>query len=132
MALGVALAVALPFLCAGDFFMGRALLAPEHVVWIMPVYYAFCVPAYIALGSLDRLLASIRREEVFTHGNVRHLRVISWMCLVASLVLLVSSLVSIVFFALAVLAAFFGVILRAVKNLFAAAVDLKHENDFTI
>jgi hypothetical protein len=132
MVLGVVLGIALPFLCAGDFFYGRAFVAAENILFIMPAYYAFCVPAYAALFSLDRLLTAIKRGEVFTKRNIRHLRVISWSCFAAALVLLISSLVSISFFALAIVAAFFGVVLRVVKNLFAAAVDLQDENNYTI
>ena len=132
MALGIILALALPFLCMSDFFYNRALISKENIVFLMPIYYAFCVPAYVALCALDRLLAAVKREEVFTAHNVRLLRIISWACIAAAFVLFISSFVSILFFALAVLATFFGIILRVVKNLFAAAVQLKSENDFTI
>jgi hypothetical protein len=132
MALGVALGIALPFLCAGDFFVGRAFVHAQNILLLLPVYYAFCVPAYLALIALDRLLAAVKRDEVFTHGNVRRLRVISWACLAAALVLAISAFVSLTFFALAVIAAFFGVVLRAMKNLFAAAVELQTESDYTI
>jgi hypothetical protein len=132
MVLGVALAVALPFLCTGGFFSGRAFVHAQNVMLIRPAYYAFCVPAYTALIALDRLLAAIKRNRVFTKGNVRYLRIISWACFAAALTLAVSSVVSIAFFAIAVLAAFFGVVLRVVKNLFAAAVALQDENDYTI
>lgn len=132
MVLALALAVALPFLCSSGFFEHRALISPESIPLLMPVYYSFCVPAFIALIALDKLLGAVRKGAVFTPGNVRFLRIISWCCFAAALILLASSFVSVVFFVLAVLAAFFGVILRAVKNLFAAATQLKEENDFTI
>jgi hypothetical protein len=132
MVLGIALGIALPFLTAGGFFSGRALISAESVPLLMPVYYAFCVPAYVALVALDRLLAAVKRDEVFTTRNVRYLRVISWACFAAALVLFISSFVSVVFFAVAILATFFGIILRAMKNLFAAAVRIKSEHDFTI
>ena len=132
MVLGLLLAIGLPFLCFSDFFEQRALIDSNLIVWLMPVYYAFCVPAYVALIFLDRLLVAIKKGEVFTVKNVRFLRGISWCCFAAAGILLVSGLVSIVFVALAILAAFFGLILRVVKNLFAAAVALKDENDYTI
>jgi hypothetical protein len=132
MVLGVALAILLPFLCNGTFFHDRSLISEENISLLMPIYYAFCVPAYVVLIALDRLLAAIKRDEVFTAGNVRYLRIISWACFAAALVLLISSFVTVVFFALAVLATFFGIILRAVKNLFAAAAQIKAENDYTI
>ena len=105
-------------------------------LWLAPLYFAFCVPAYVSLVSLDRLLAAVRRNEVFTQRNTRFLRIISWCCVAVALILLVGVICS-GFSALfliipAVIAAFFGVILRVVKNLFAAAMALKDENDFTI
>jgi hypothetical protein len=132
MVLGVALGIALPFLCTGSFFVGRAFVHAQNILLLMPAYYAFCVPAYAALIALDRLLAAVKRGQVFTAGNVRRLRIISWACFAAALVLAASSCVSLAFFALAVIAAFFGVILRAMKNLFAAAVALQDEYDHTI
>ena len=132
MALGVILAVALPFLCANGFFEERAFVSPERIVFIMPVYYSFCIPAFVALFSLDRLLAAVKRNEVFTVKNVRYLRIISWACFAVAFILLISALVSIMFFAFAVVSTFFGIVLRSMKNLFAAAVELQEESNFTI
>jgi len=124
----LALAVALPSIARfAEHDYGNTIFSKA-----MPVYYAFCIPALVALFVLDRLLLAIRRDEVFTGQNVRYLRIISWCCVVAALVLLAGGFVSIYFLALAIVAAFFGVVLRVVKNLFAAAVALKDENDYTI
>ena len=131
-ALALALALILPFLVSEGFFVNRALIVQEHIIWLIPAYYSFCIPALIALFSLDRLLAAIRRSEVFTAGNVRYMSIISRCCFVMAAILLASSLISIVFVVLTILAAFFGIVLRVVKNLFAAAVALKDENDYTI
>ena len=130
--LALALAIALPYLINIGFFNGRALITEADIHWLMPVYYSFLLPAAIALLSLNQLLSAIRKEQVFTTQNVRYLRIITWCCFVAGIVLLVGSAISIVFFMLAILAAFFGVILRVVKNLFAAAVALQTESDLTI
>jgi hypothetical protein len=131
-ALALLLAVALPFVSKGGFFEGRELIQSSLVTLVLPVYYAFCVPALVALFALDRLLAAIKRGDVFTLANVRLLRIISWACFAAAIILAISVVVSIVFGFIAVLAAFFGMILRVVKNLFAAAVELKTENDLTV
>ena len=132
MALGLILAIALPFLCTNGFFELRAFISHDYIIYIMPVYYSFCLPAYTALISLDRLLTAVKHGEVFTEKNVRYLRIISWACFAVALVLLISALVSIMFFAFAIVATFFGIVLRSVKNLFAAAVELQLENDYTI
>ena len=132
MLLGLALAIALPFLCASDFFVGRAFVHAQNIMLLLPAYYAFCLPAYVALVTLDRLLAAVQRGQVFTANNVRRLRLISWACFAAAVVLAISGYVSLTFLALAIIAVFFGVVLRAMKNLFAAAVALQDENDYTI
>jgi hypothetical protein len=133
MVLAVMLAVALPFFRTGGIYIGRMSVAAADVLPFMLAYYAFCIPAFVALFSLDRLLAAIKRNEVFTAGNVRYLRLISWACFAAAFVLLIAgSLVHLLFLALAILATFFGVVLRVVKNLFAAAVELQDENNYTI
>ena len=96
-------------------------------------YLCFCLPALGALWALDRLLSAVRHEQVFTAANVRLLRIISWCCFVAGAILLIGCFfVSLNLIILAVLAAFFGIVIRVVKNLFEAAVALKDENDFTI
>ena len=130
--LAVILAFILPTLIQRGFFSHRVLINPADVFWLMPIYYSFLVPAGLALFSLDRLLAEIRLEQVFTEKNVRYLRIITWCCFFAGIILIVSGVVSVVFSVLAILAAFFGLILRVVKNLFAAAVALQNESDLTI
>jgi ABC-type multidrug transport system fused ATPase/permease subunit len=130
--LAIILAFLLPSLIDRGFFTHRALISSRDVYWLMPIYYSFLAPAAVALFSLDRLLAEIRTEHVFTQKNVVFLRVITWCCFAAGIILLVSGTVSIVFYVLAILAAFFGLILRVVKNLFAAAVALQDESDLTI
>jgi hypothetical protein len=139
MVLAVALAIILPFLHTNGIYLGRMSLAADgttiyisNTTLVIGVYYAFCIPAFVALFSLDRLLAAIKRNEVFTASNVRYLRIISWACFAAAFVLLAGSFIFLLFLALAILATFFGIVLRVVKNLFAAAVELQAENDYTI
>jgi len=96
-------------------------------------YLCFCIPAFGALWHLDRLLRAVRQEQVFTDTNVKNLRIISWCCFAAGAILLVGAfIINPNLIILAVLAAFFGIVIRVVKNLFEAAVALKDENDFTI
>ena len=130
--LAFALAVVLPFLIKYGFFAARAGIAAADAIYLLPIYYGFLIPAFVALFALDRMLLDVRKAQVFTAANVSRLRRISWCCFVAAFILLVSSLVSVTFFVLAVLAAFIGLILRAMKNLFAAAVDLQDESNYTI
>ena len=94
--------------------------------------YAACVPAFVALWGLRRLLCNIRAARVFVAENVAVMRRLSWCCIAAGLVFLASSLYYVPFLVLSAAAAFAGLILRVMKNVFAQAVDLKQENDFTI
>jgi hypothetical protein len=97
------------------------------------MYYACCIPALAALFLLDRLLTNIREARVFTEENVKALRAISWCCFAEAFILAAAALYfAPILLAVSAAVAFFGLILRVVKNVIAAAVALKAENDFTI
>ena len=100
--------------------------------YFMTSFYALMVPASAGLWYLYRLLLNIGREEVFVESNVRCLRRISWVCYLAALISLLSTFYYLPFGVLAAAAGFMGLVLRVVKNVFAEAVNLKQENDFTI
>ena len=100
--------------------------------WYAVTLFAFAVSAFTAMGALYRLLHAISRSEVFVPENVRRLRVISWCCFAAAAVFLASSLYRPMWGVLALAGAFGGMVLRVVKNVFAAAVALQNEHDLTI
>ncbi len=87
---------------------------------------------FAAAFSLHRLLGNIRKQEIFVDANVTCLRVISWCCFGLALVFFVlgfrRSLAWLITFA----AAFFGLIMRVLKNVFQLAVEMRKENDYTI
>ncbi len=104
-----------------------------------PVFLPLCIVLYlsVALGfvldlSLHRLLHNIAKQEVFTDANIRCLRVIAWCCFGVAILFAVLAfwrpLVMIVAFA----GAFFGLILRVLKNVMEQAVRLREEQDYTI
>jgi Protein of unknown function (DUF3036). len=105
---------------------------PHVVAPLLATIYACSVPGLVALFSLDRLLANIKKKNVFIAKNVKHLRVISWCSFAVSAILFVSGFYYLLFLLVAVAAAFFGLILRVVKNVIEQAVTIKDENDFTI
>ena len=106
--------------------------SPKAMPLLLATTYAAAVPAFFALWGLRRLLYNIGAGLVFTSKNVAVLRRLSWCCIAAGLVFLASCLYYIPFLVLSAAAAFAGLILRVVKNVFAEAVSLKEENDFTI
>ena len=94
--------------------------------------YLSAVPAAAVLWALWRLLRNIRAGTVFIAENTALLRLVSWCCIAAGLVYLASTLYYMPFLILSAAAAFVGLMLRVVKNAFAEAVSIKHENDYTI
>jgi hypothetical protein len=94
--------------------------------------YSSLLPATAALISLDRLLANIRKSIIFVKKNVIILRILSWCCFVVSIIYLVFGWFYIISLLISFASAFFGLILRVLKNVFEQAVELKEENDFTI
>lgn len=104
------------------------------------------VPAgYTALICLDKLLINVKKEMVFNEKNVKLLRIISWACFYAGLVGVIlfiilcikTQFLRITLFPLAILALaiaemFMGLVVRVVKNVFEAAIEIKEENELTI
>ena len=131
-ALVVLTGVALPLrpLIGGTLLYGE--LTDRHLAAVLPIYYCFCVPALAALVSTYRILANLRRGVVFDAANVRLLRLISWAALAGGLVCVAATPIALAFLAVGLVCGFVGVVMRVVKNLIAAAVDLKAENDLTI
>ncbi|MDR3224964.1 MAG: DUF2975 domain-containing protein [Clostridiales Family XIII bacterium] len=129
----IALAVALPWLVQSNFFSESAFRINDAVVAkLMPIYYTVCVPGLIALFYANALLVTIRSGEVFVQANVKYLRVISWCCVVASIIFLVGGRESLALVFIAAAAAFASLILRVIKNILASGVKLKDEHDYTI
>ena len=102
------------------------------ITQLMTMLFSCAVPAFYALFCLHRLLRNIAQEIVFDEGNVALLRRLSWCCMAVALILLAMGYRYVLLFLLAVLAAFMGLILRVVKNVFVQAIELKLENDLTV
>lgn len=94
--------------------------------------YTSAVFVAVALYNLHCLLNNIRKNIVFEKCNVKCLRHLSWCCLAAGMIYLLSGFYFAPFWVLAVMALFMSLILRVIKNVFAQAAELKEENDYTI
>lgn len=111
----------------------KAVLHRDGICWLyLTVTYLTGAPAAAVLWQLHRLLKSIGAGQAFTAGNVASLRLISWCCILAAAVYFGAGFFDWYLFVFAVVAAFVGLVLRVVKNVFAQAVALKEENDYTI
>lgn len=107
-------------------------IAASKLPLVLLTIYTGAVPAAGALWDMNRLLHNIRGNQVFVRSNVVILRRLSWYCMAAAVVCIFGGLVYLGFSMVGAIAAFIGLILRVVKNVFAQAVELKDENDYTI
>ena len=95
-------------------------------------FYPCAVLGYVTLYNLIRMLYNIRREQVFIHQNVSHLRRISWCCFAVAGITLVSCVFYLPYLMVGVAAGFVGLMLRVVKNVMQRAVEIREENELTI
>ena len=94
--------------------------------------YLCSIPAYLLLHALHCLLCNLQKGSVFLTQNVKLLRRISWCCFAAAGICLAGSPVWYSLFLVTVAAAFVGLIVRIVKNVFEHAILMKDELDFTV
>lgn len=95
-------------------------------------FYLCAVLAFTSLFYLNRLLKNIAEDRIFIEENVKILRILSWCCYFVGIVMTAYSFEAYPFVIIAAAAAFFGLIIRVLKNVFAKAVEIKEENDGTI
>ena len=88
--------------------------------------------AWLCLYQLWRLLGNVKRGALFVPDNVRCMRIVSWCCVWAAAVCLVSAAYYLPFIFVAVAAGFMALIVRIVKNAFAQAITMKNELDLTV
>jgi len=122
---------------AGCYWLAKWFVQTRFFQWqrgvlLMVTIYLGSVLAWLTLVRLWQLLGNLRRGEVFVDGNVRHLRAVSWCCLWAAALCLASAAYYLPFAFVAVAAAFMGLIVRIVKNVFQQAIAMKSELDLTI
>ena len=95
--------------------------------------FYLCVPAVLyALWCIEKLLGNVLKGEVFVLPNVRRIRRIRWCCAWVSVICLGAGLMYPPLIFLAVIMAFLALIVSVVKNVMAAAVELREENDLTV
>ena len=128
MAALVAAAVFAPWL------MGRLFIFDhwQTAVLFLITVYVGSIPAALLLIGLFCLLRRIEKGAVFIQKNVNSLRLISWYCFIGAVISLVSSFYYIPWIMVSIAAAFMGLIVRVVKNVFSRAVALQDDADHTI
>lgn len=117
---------------AVGWFVRLRLMHRDSVFLMMATIYLCSGFGWVLLVRLWQLLQNIRAQLVFDMRNVHLLRQVSWCCVGAGAVCLVSCLYYLPFIAVAVAAGFMALIVRIVKNIFQQAIDMKSELDLTI
>ncbi len=113
-------------------FIAKQVFDDLDEIVVMAAYYV-CVPiALFAMYLLGALLGSIRKSVVFIMTNVLRLRLLSWCCGYVALATFITGLLYFPLLIISLCALFMCIILRVVKNVFAAAVEMKKENELTI
>ncbi|MBQ9459606.1 MAG: DUF2975 domain-containing protein [Oscillospiraceae bacterium] len=113
-------------------FVRVRLMSRQLGTLLMVSIYAGSIFGWVCLLELWRLLANIRRGELFVPTNVRSMRVVSWCCVWAAAICALSALYYLPFLFLAAAAGFMALIVRIVKNAFAQAIAMKDELDLTV
>lgn len=110
-----------------------AVSGQEPIAWILNIcLYLSDAIGFTAIFQLHRLLNHIRKQQIFVEENVTCLRVISWCCFAIAAVFLVLGFWRSLAWMITFAAGFFGLIMRVLKNVFALAVEMRQENDYTI
>ena len=131
----IAAAIVILIFCLPRLLDWYQTLRPLHIssrMAILTGYYC-CVPLVLyALWCVDGLLQNILKEDVFVMQNVRFIRRIRWCCAIVGLICLLAGLRYPPLLFLAVILFFLALMVSVLKNVLAAAVELREENDLTV
>ncbi|MBR6407927.1 MAG: DUF2975 domain-containing protein [Clostridia bacterium] len=94
--------------------------------------YVAGVIGTILLALMYKLLDNVHRDIIFEDRNVKLLKAIQYICYCSAAVIAVFTPYFIFAAAVALAAAFVGLLIRVITNVFQSAVQIKQENDFTI
>ena len=109
----------------------RSLTHSEYLA-ILVAFYCCAVLVAFALWNLDRLLHNIIGFSVFTQENVRCISTVRWCCGGVSLICLPAAFIYYPLSFMVIIMAFLCLVVSVVKQVMAAAVSIREENDLTI
>ena len=132
--------IAFPFLMKadeGDYYF--FVMIAVHGKYLIVPFYIVVPLGYVALVCLDKILTNLKGDIVFDVSNIKYLNIITYCCLLASLVGILSYIIIALKYKsietvilLAFGEAFMALVVRVVRNVFKKAIDIKEENDLTI
>lgn len=108
--------------------------------WITVPFYCVAPAGYIALVCIDMIMQNVKKENVFCSKIAKLLRIIVWCCFYAGCVGLISFVliltlykVAVIYILILALGEFFmALICNVLKACFEAGNLIKEENDLTI
>ena len=105
----------------------------NHGQEALTIAFYLCVPVVeYALWCIDRLVTNVLAQEVFVEKNTGYIRRIRWCCVGVSGICLPASVFYPPLVFMVVIMAFLALVISMVKNIMAAAVEMREENDLTI
>ncbi|MBQ7203166.1 MAG: DUF2975 domain-containing protein [Eubacterium sp.] len=111
----------------------------QHGKYLIFPFYAVVPAGYAALICLDKIMINIKRDIVFDNSNVKLLNKITYCCLYAALVGLVSYAIIAVMYKsietvilLAFGEAFMALVVRVVRDVINKAIEIKEDNDLVV
>ena len=104
----------------------------DLLIPLLVLCYGCAVCAAGALWWLHRLLTNIAKGQLFNPKNSRLLRDLSTYCLLIGILTVIGSCWYFPCILIAVAAVFLFLIFRVLQSVFAAATQIKNENDMTI
>ena len=125
-----ALLFTLPWLL--DWYCQFRTLLPPELTAITVAFYCCALVVALALWNLDGLLRSIRKGMVFTPDNVRRIGAVSLCCGITALICAVAMLAYYPLVFMTVVMGFLCLVVSVVRQVMAAAVTIREENDLTI
>ena len=97
------------------------------------ISYMLGIIALLTLFCMLRFTINLEKDLIFVPQNIKWLRFISYGCLSAGLLLIITTVVyHKLFLVLSLAALFMMLIVRVIKNAFEQAIEMKEELDLTI
>ncbi len=113
-------------------YRGVRPLGEQGITALITGFY-LCVPIVLyALWCIDRLVMNVLKREVFVIQNVRYIRRLRWCCAGVSLICIPVAFFYMPLVFMVVIMAFLALVISLVKNVMAAAVEIREENDLTV
>lgn len=115
-----------------DWYQGFRPLGLHGAAAVFVGFYLCVIPVGLALWRMEGLLKNILDGRVFVCGNVSLIRSVRNCCLIVAVICGIAGYFYQPLLFLSVIMGFLTLVVSVVKNVIAAAVELREENDLTV